>query len=252
MEEINSMPQAASHAPAEGLAAVKPKKKGRVKKFLLRSLLVLVVAAGVAQAAYTYSGDNEWKSLGTRKSGVTVYERKVPGSNIKQFKAVWKVKARLSEFVLFAKEEESDLTIGYYDQRQIGNKGEQVEWTAWKQKMPSPLEPREFVIKNEYRQDPKTKTLYYIVTADPTKIPPDDCCVRIDEMTNRWSLTPLKNGEVQVEWFVNMDVGGVLPYFMQNSYQPGGMYYFARKLQGYLDKPKYDKARYAWIDEPAS
>lgn len=225
--------------------------KGRWKKALLRGALALIAVAMLAQLTYTYSGSNQWENLGERK-GVTVYAMKSPGSNVKKFKAIWKVRSTLSKFVMFAKEEDSDLTIGYFDMHDIENRGDQLQWTSWKQRMPAPLKPREFVIKNEFSQDPATHALVYNVTADPNKLPPDDCCVRLTLMTNSWTLTPIGHGELEVEWFVDMDMGGVLPYFMQNSYQPGGMYYFARKLQTYLDKPKYKNARYAWIDEPQS
>jgi hypothetical protein len=221
---------------------------GRVKQFLLRGAASLVIAATLAQWTYTYSGSNQWENLGARR-GVTVYAMKAPGSNIKKFKAVWRLRSTLSKFVMFCTEEESDLTIGYYDMRDLDAWGPRLSWSSWKQRMPSPLKPREFVMKTEFFQDPKTKSLLYTVTADPDKLPPDGCCVRLTVMTNSWRLTPLQDGQIDVEWFVDMDMGGVLPYFMQNSYQPEGMYNFARKVQGFLDRPKYKNARYDWIEE---
>lgn len=249
MEEVSNL-QAASQVSAEAPAAAKPKKKGRVKKFLVRGTVALVAVAAVGQATYTYSGDGQWKSLGTRKSGVTVYEMKSPGSNIKQFKATFKVKSKLAPFVSWALEDTSDLSLGFYDTRDLERfNGGQQSLSTWKQTFPSPFKPRDFVTRNIFTQDPITKAVTFRVKAEPDKLPVNDCCVRVRTMNNSWVLTPLENGEVAVEWYNHMDMGGTLPYFMQNEYFPQGMYYFGRKLQTYLDTPKYKNSRYDWIQE---
>lgn len=224
------------------------KPKGRVKRTLVIIAAFLAAAAIVAQLVYTFSGGNRWEKLFVR-NGVTVYARKIPGVNRKQFKATWRMHSTLSKFVMFAQKEESDLQIGYYDQRDLDVRNEKVQWTAWKERFPSPLTPREFVIKNEFAQDPNTKNLFYTVTATPNKIPPDKCCVRIEVMTNSWLLKPLKNGDIDVEWFVDMDLGGALPWFVQNKFQPEALADFAPKVQHYLERPKYANAKYAWIDD---
>jgi hypothetical protein len=250
MEGINSKLQAASLVSDEAPAAAKPRKKGRVKKFLLRGAVLLAAVAIVGQATYTYSGDNQWQSLGTHKSGVTVYAMKSPGSNIKKFKATFKIKGKLAPFVSWALEDTTDLSLGFYDTRDLERfNGGQQSLSTWKQTFPSPFKPREFVTRNDFTQDPITKALTFRVKAEPDKLPPNDCCVRVGTMNNSWVLTPLKNGEIAVEWYNDMDMGGTLPYFMQNGYFPNGMYYFGRKLQTYLDMPKYKNARYAWIQE---
>jgi hypothetical protein len=224
------------------------RSKGRVKRFLLRGAASLIAVAAVAQLTYTYSGSNQWENLGERK-GVTIYSKKSPGSNLKQFKAIWRVRTTFSKFVMFAQKEDSDLQSGYYDIRDIETQGEKLIWSAWKQRFPSPFKPREFVTRNEFWQDPHSKELLFKVTAAPDRVPPDACCVRVPVMTNSWRLTPLNDGATEIEWFVDMDMGGFIPYFVQNVYQPSGMYNFAPKVQRYLDQEKYKDARYDWIQE---
>jgi hypothetical protein len=226
--------------------APKPKRRGRVKRFLLRTLAVLVTIAVLAQLIYTLSGSEEWEKLGT-KNGVTVYSMKSTGSNLKKFKGEWKVRATLGEFVMFAQDSDADLKLGYWGVREIERTNQQVVWNTWKMNFPRPFKPRQFVIKNEFVQDPKTKELTYTVMATPDKIPPDDCCVRVETMNNIWKVTPLKNGELAVEWMLDMDTG--LPYFMVNPIQPRMIYRLGPKLQTWLDNKKYDNARYDWIQE---
>ncbi len=239
---------AAPAAPATGVD-FPPKRKGRIKRFFLRTFLVMFFVALVAQLAFTFSGSNQWESLGER-NGVQLYERKAPGENIKQYKAVWKIRSTMSRFVSFARTEESDLSIGYYDMKDIATPDDRVVFSTWKQAFPAPFKPRHFVVRNEFSQDPVTKVLLFTVTAAPQKVQEDGCCVRVAEMNNSWTVTPLGKGEMRVEWVSDLDMGGFLPYFMLNAYQPGGMRFFAKNMQGYLDRPKHGRAKYAWIQEP--
>jgi len=139
--------------------------------------------------------------------------------------------------------------IGLYDHRIIEQRGDREVTSAWKQLLVSFLEPREFVVKTELSQNPETKTLLYTVTAVPERIPPDNCCVRIPLMKNSWILTPLKNGDIDVEWVVDMDLGGAVPYVLQNEVLPEGMFNFAQKVQVLVEQDKYKNARYDWVQE---
>ncbi|MGZ5431286.1 MAG: START domain-containing protein [Thermoanaerobaculia bacterium] len=211
--------------------------------------MALFILAAVAQLAFTFSGSGQWESLG-EKDGIHLYVKKTPGKNIKEYKAVWKIRSTMNRFVAFAKTEDSDLQVGYYDIKDLETPSEQVVISSWKQKFPEPFKPREFVVKNEFTQDPATKTLVFRVTAEPDKAPEDDCCVRVPEMDNSWTVTPLRNGEMRVEWVSDLDMGGFLPYFTLNAFQPGGMRFFAKNVQKYLDQPRYATVKYAWIQEP--
>jgi hypothetical protein len=218
----------------------------KVKKLLLLGAAVLVAVAVLAQLVYTFSGSGQWELMGS-KNGVTVYSMKTPGSNIKKFKSVWKVHSTLSRFVMFAQDSNSDLQMGYWGVREVARTSQQEVWNTWKMKFPKPFSPRQFVIHNEFWQDAKTKDLYYRVTATPDKIPPDDCCVRVEKMSNLWRLQPLPNGDLNVEWEVYMDPG--VPYFLVNSTQPRAMFRFPLKLQKWLDREQYKTARYDWVHE---
>lgn len=226
-----------------------PKRKGRIKRFLLGAVLVFVAVAAAAQLAWTFSGSNQWQKVRER-NGVTLYSMKTPGSNIEKFKAVWQIHSTLSRFTKFALDPDGENGAGLYDQKDIERRGDQLTWTKWKERFSPYLKPREFVIRNEFAQEPRTRTLIYDVTAAPDKIPPDACCVRVLLMTNHWRLTPLNNkGDIAVEWLVDMDIGGVVPYFLQNVVQPEGMMEFAPKVQRLLDQDIYKTAKYDWIRE---
>jgi len=246
--DTNSTPEAAAER--------KPKPKGRIRKFLLRSVLALIVALTVAHFVWKNSGSSQWEKVGER-NGVTVYAMKTPGTPLKKFKAVWKIRSKVSRFVMWASDQNPDpkysmrAQAGHYDHRIIEEHGDlRATWSTWKQPFGKYLTPRQFVVRVGFSQNPVTKTLLYAVTGEPEKIPLDDCCVRVPVMTNRWTVTPLKTGELEVEWFIDMDLGGAVPYVMQNAVLPKGLYRFPPRVQMLLDQERYKNAQYSWIQEP--
>lgn len=230
-------------------AAKATNSTGRIRKalkFLLYGASALVAVAIVAQLVFTYSGSAQWDKLGER-DGVTVYAKKSPGTNLKTFKAVWKIHSTLGTFAMFA-QDETITDLGNYDVREWDQDYKtHVLYSAWKHSFPWPFKAREFVIRNEFSQNPETKALLYKVIAAPDKVPANGCCYRIPLMNNSWQLTPLGHGELQVEWIVNMDIG--LPYFIANPMLTDVMYSFAPDVQKYLDKETNRNADYRWIEE---
>ena len=239
----------ATDAGPLGGAAVLPKRKGRIKKILFRGLLALVALVAVAQLVYTFSGSKQWEFVGERQ-GVTVYSMKVPGENLKKFRGLVQVNASMSKIVMFMQDQENELNVGFYKPREIGRDGPRIQWTDWRGEFPEPFKDRQFVVKHEFSQDPSNKQVFYQITATPDLVPPDDCCVRIPRMDNYWRLTPIGTGRTEIEWVIDMDVGGFLPYFVINASHPELMYDFASRLQGFFDQKKYDNAHYDWIVEP--
>lgn len=221
-----------------------------IKKFLFRGVLFIVGAVFLSHGIHTYSGSNQWELEGEKK-GVTVYSLKSPGSNLKQFRGVVRVKSRLASFVAMMQGSDISDDTGFYEPREFDKDNMQLFHAAFKTKVPIPIfKPREFVVRNHFYQNPKSKTVYYEVTATPGKIPPDECCYRISDMNNYWVFTPLGNGEVELEWFINMDLG--LPYFIINSAHPEYMYDVLAKMQGFLDREHYKNAQLDFIQEVES
>jgi START domain len=231
------------------VSTVKPKR--RIWKYLGRGVLAIIVLLVAAHFAWKYSGSNQWEKVAER-NGVVVYSMKTPGQTREKFRAVFQIHGKFSRLVAWMNDNGKDNKahpMGLYDLRILERQGSKESLTAYKQPLASFLKPREFVIRNEFSQDPTTRVLSYTVTGVPDRIPPDDCCVRVPFMSNRWTLTPEKGDAVEVEWFIDMDLGGNVPYFLQNKVMPQGMLNFAPKVQEYMDRPKYKDAKYAWLLE---
>lgn len=220
-------------------------------KYVGYGLGIILICLVVAQLTFTYSGNRQWE-LVSDKQGIKVYSMKVPGQDLRKFKAVFTVKASLSTIVAFMQDNDSELDIDFYGARELDRHGPQAMVTQWKSKLPSPFKPRDFVVRHMFVQDPGTKEILYTLQSQPDAIPPESCCVRVPVMNNDWEIVPKGNGNVEIRWFIDMDVGGAMPYFLMNWLHPQVMTDFGSDLQGYLNRPKYTNAKLNWVVEPVS
>jgi hypothetical protein len=216
---------------------------------LLLVALGIAVAVGLLQLAYTYSGTGQWEFQEQRK-GISVYSMKVPGENMKKFLAVFRIKSTLNQATAFLQDDHSDVgDVGFYDSMVLKQESSLVRWTTWKMRMPRLMSDRQFVVRHAFSQDPKTKEVLYTLDAAPSMIPADKCCVRVSRMANRWRLIPLSNGEVEVRWVIDVDVGGWVPYFSINRHFAWEMVDFGSSLQEIVNRAKYVGARTGWVEE---
>jgi hypothetical protein len=244
-----------SHALANELneaTATAPCPQRRVRSERRPALLValsIVGALSLAQVLHTFSGSGKWEYVDQRK-GIAVYSMKVPGVNPKKFLAVFRVKSTLNQIVAFMQDDDSDVDdVGFYDSVTLKEQSKLLRWTAWKMRLSRPLSDRQFVVRHTFSQDPTTKTVLYTLDATPDMIPADKCCVRVKRMANSWRLIPLPDGEVEVRWVIDVDVGGWVPYFVMDRHFVWEMFDFGSSLQEIVNRAKYLGARTGWVEE---
>jgi hypothetical protein len=229
------------------VARARPKRKQRWT--VLQTLLVVGAALVAAQLAYTWSGSSKWQFV-EEKQGIKLYSMKVPGENILRFLSVFRIKSTLNQAVAFMQDDDSDVSdVGFYDSKILKQDSINLRWTTWKMRFPSPMTDRQFIVRHSFTQDPKTKEVLYALDATPQMLPEDDCCVRIRKMSNSWRLIPEKNGEVEINWIINADFGGWIPYFMLNRRLAWEMFDFGSGLQEIVSRQKYIGAKTGWVEE---
>lgn len=228
---------------------ISKKPKGILKKIALFVLLPLFTIVLAAHLTFKYSGSNEWEVVGER-NGVQLYSMKIPGETLKQYKGIFRVKSTLPRIIMFMQDSNPELEgTGFYDSVEVKRESDQLFWTNWKQGVPDPLLPRDYVVQHEFTQNPETKEIRYQLKATPDMIPVNECCVRVPRINNYWRIIPVGNGEIEIHWIIDMDVGGNIPYLVMNGSHPDFIYTFSARLQSYFDREKYANANYAWITE---
>lgn len=213
----------------------------RLAKIFLIGCLCLVVIAAAAHLIWKYSGSGEWKLRGT-EDGVTVYSMKKPGSTMKQFKGIARVRSTLPIAMAASMDDQIYTEIckwaGCVGAKVLERPDEQNQLIYFRTPYPLNFRPREFLAAQRLSRDPVTKALIVEITAAPGKRPLNDCCIRVAHMNNTWRYTPVKNGELEIEYVVDINDGGYFPYVLANLGTPlfvGGM---LSQMQGILDKER--------------
>lgn len=222
----------------------------RFLKYSLWVIFLLLMTFMIWQWASLMSGSNEWELI-QDENGVKVYSIKAPGSNLKRFKSVTRVKATLGSFVKMMKDPNA---CGNFcsDGKLIEEINPLLQYSSYRSNMPSPFKPREIVVMIRFSQNSQTKELLTEVIATPNKVPRDPCCVRSTHKYNTWRLTPLPGGEVEMEFTFDEDFGGAVPAFLINLIMSKYMYEVLSHMQEILDQEKYKNAKLEFIEEIAA
>jgi START domain len=224
----------------------------KVGKVLLFGIALVITILVSSHFAWKYSGSKEWK-LEVDENGIQVYSLKVPGSALKRFKAVGRVKTTLNRAV--AEMISTDLQdcaewMGSkceIESLQPWNPQDMSHISFYRINYSSPFSPREFVLKVQVSQDPQSKAVLVEFIAIPDKLPRNKCCLRVENMHNSWRFTPLENGEVEVELQTNVDEG--LPYLIVNRNSPRMLHGLFTILEQRYNREKWLRAKLDLVKE---
>lgn len=225
-------------------------------KTLQRKFLRLVAIAGVSVVVivllvggiWRFSGSNQWELVGEKK-GVKIYSLKAPGSDSQKFKCVFRVHSTLAGLVRLMRDPDACDDMGCYESHIVDRIDDQLQYSTFRYKLPAPFLPREFVVRILVHQSPGTGEVLVNYGAALGKTPPNDCCVRVSDMNNTWRLTPLGNGEVDVEVIMDMNEGGFVPNLVLNAARPRALFKVLPNIQRILNKEKYQTAKLDFIKE---
>ena len=227
-------------------------------KTVLLGAAALITLGYAAILAWTMSGSNKWE-LEIDKNGVQVYSFKAPGSYGKQFKGVTRAKYTQSQIVAALMLDNGSLEnckewiaecveLQVLEAYNSKDQGDSVLWTL--ELLPPLFKNREYVIKSRAAQDPQTKVVSIDIMSAANKVPLNDCCVRINHIHNRWQLTPVDKGELEVQLVQDFSMGGFFPDFLLNLGVAEETYkLFHDQLPGLLSKEKYRAAKFDYIVE---
>jgi hypothetical protein len=192
----------------------------------------------------------DWK-LKNDKDGVQVYLQSGGSTALKPVKTVTVVTASLSkvaavlldvmrtpEWVYGTKlcgilKQESPATLYYYAEIS----------------MPWPVKNRDFIIKISMSQQEQTRIITVLAENKPDYLPVKSNLVRIQHSAGRWTISPLPDGKVKIEYVLEVDPGGMLPASIVNMFSFDGPFRSFKRLQERVNLPAYTKAKFAFIKD---
>lgn len=224
----------------------KPKSwRRRLARILFRVSVSLVVLMFFVQLIWKFSGSNQWE-LALERDGIKVYSLKTPGTEVVQFKAIGRIHSTLAGVVAWMKNPDTCRVQGCTESYEIERVGDQLQYNYFQYDF-SPFGKRDFVIRSQFYQNPNTKEVLLTVAAVADKVPRKDGFLRVTDMNNKWRLTPLENGQLEVEIENNLDFGGYAPMAAFNLKRPESMHNTLMQLQGWTEK--YQNAKFDFIKE---
>jgi len=226
------------------------RKLVRILSFGVALLMAILV---IAHFAWKYSGSNQWQ-LEQDRDGIKVYSMKSPGSTLKKFKGVTRIKSTLSRIVATMMDSstegcrEFDPTCTAGDFLEQWNSKDQYFVRYFRLDFPRPFSPRDLVVKTQFSQDPQSKAVVVLVTALADGVPPKECCSRITHLNNTWRYTPVENGEIEVEFLGDYDFG--MPYPMFNRLVPRALHGLLSEVERVFNEEKHQHTEFAFVKEP--
>jgi START domain len=230
-------------------AATKPRTLvRRLVKAVAYVSIALITLYVVASAAWRFSGSNQWE-FAEERDGVKIYTLKTPGSDLIQVKGVVRLRTTLGGVIKLLYDPVTTSDYGYREKRTIEEVDDWFGYASFRLDLPFPFQTREFVVRSQIHQHPRTKEVLIAAAAAPDKAPPNSCCFRVTEMNNTWRFTPLGNGQVELEYVFKTNMGGFMPALLMNRRRPKFVVDALSRLQGMLDKKNYQNAKLDFIQE---
>ena len=228
-----------------------PPKKGR--KILLIGVISLISILLISHFIWVGSGSNQWK-LVKDENGIKIWTIKTPGNSMIKCKANFRVQSTLGGIIKLIEDTSSWADLGMDKKKitmmnQIHAPGYYSAYMGFKQNMPFPFTDREIITLMQRFQDPQSKKIEINVMAAPNKLPPIKGYVRIEHMHNNYTYTPLKNGEVDVDFRNEFDLGGFVPYVVKNIGAPEFLYKMMVDFKRIMKMEKYKNAKLDYIKE---
>lgn len=186
------------------------------------------------------------------ENGITIYTRATETSDYKELKAVFQIKSSMSSIIAILNDVEAyPEWVFRCETSKVLKKNSDQHLVRYQTVVaPWPVDNRDVVVEVKTYQDAKTKIVYQKVNALPDYAPQLKNHVRIREFRATWTLKPLKNGIVEVEYELLVNPAGAIPAWIVNMALVDGPYETSLKMKERILYEKYQKINYPFIVNP--
>ena len=218
--------------------------------FLLKKISIILIY--FLFAGFIQETPKETWHLKKFEKGISVYTRQIENSRLIELKSDFQIKTSLSSIVALLNDFESYPQWVYRCEKSyVAKKISDMEFIQYQSvKAPWPVDNRDILIYKKLSQDPITKVITQKAYAMPEFIPKVAKHVRVLLFKAQWTITPLQNGLVNVEYQLLVDPGGSIPAWLVNLAVVDGPYDTELNMKEWLMKDKYQKAVIPYIKEP--
>jgi len=195
--------------------------------------IIFLIALGNTQ-------EINWKHKKT-KHGIAVYTYLPEGDKLKQLKIVMDIETDMST-LLAAIEDVDAQTEWIYKCKtsKILEQTSEVEFIYYiDSDFPMPASDRDIIVY--YKREPADENgvIRTFSKAVPYDYPIPKKFVRITDFESKYILTPLKESKIQIEYYMKVDPGGILPAWLINLAADAGPIKTMKKLKEMIAEGKF-------------
>lgn len=213
-------------------------------KFLFFTVSILLSTVFIAAA------QPDWR-LKQDRENIKVYTKNIINSPLKAIKIVGNVNASLSALTAVLLDINSTKDWVYATKSisvlKIISPSELIYYSELE--IPWPVSNRDFIVLLKVTQDEKTKTVSVDGFNRPAYLPPNKNIVRIQQSFSKWLITPVQNGQLKIEYVLEVDPGGSVPAWLINLFATKGPFETFKKLREQVRKPAYANLKLGFIRE---
>lgn len=205
------------------------------KYFLMTGLILLLFSS------HTFS-QSGW-ILKQDRDGIKVYTKDLENSSFKAVKTVCIIDASLTKLtaVLLDINSSKDWVYATKSCTVIKQTSPSELFYYSEVTIPWPVNNRDFIVRLKVSQDAKTKVVTVEGENKPTLLPEKKNIVRIQQCYSKWIIVPQTNGQVKIEYVLQVDPGGMVPAWLINLFATKGPFESFKNLRLQVKKPAYSR-----------
>jgi hypothetical protein len=212
---------------------------------MFKSILFLCVLL----PAFSFCAAQDGWELKSNKDNIKCYSKPIPNSKINAVRLETVFTATLSQFVAVLLDVESfDKWIYKSMSTRLLKRVSPSEMFYYSEvDFPWPTANRDYVSQMKISQDPASKVVYINAKNVPGWVPVKSGIVRIEQSVGEWTVTPIANNQIKIEYILKVNPGGELPGWLINSFSLGGPVETFKNLREWIKKPTYVSAHLPFI-----
>jgi len=193
---------------------------------------------------------DDWK-LSVNKDGIKIYTRPIANSKLKAIKVECCLNVRPSQLVKVIMDiDKSDQWVYHSKTAYVVKQVSPSELYYYSEvSVPWPAENRDYIAHIMVSQNPKTKVITIDAPCLPGMVPVKPNAVRISHSIGKWTIVPVNNNTINVDYELEVDPAGAIPAWLINLFATEGPLKTFERLKLQLQKPEYKNTRLAFIED---
>jgi hypothetical protein len=216
-----------------------------MKYIILNLFIVFIFKLEVASQK-----SNDWKLSGYEKC-VKIYVRDGKNGGGKEVLGKTTIQTSLSALVFIVKDSENHYQWIYANKyAKLLKTINDFEWIYYNEsKAPWPVSNRDLITHAKMKQDSITLEVTIDSQGVPNYIPVNEGIVRVRKLHSVWVFTPRQYGLVDVQFELEIDLGGNIPTWLVNTSIDKGPMHTLQNMALVLQQGKYKKISLPYIKE---